>query len=174
MEKELIDHYLTRAETLLKVGTGSAERRAVYLVNPGMKDLQPKAWGGATQTLYAAVQAVNPGEIAPPHRHTATAIRFIMEGKGGFGRVDGEKLHLNQDYLITPTWSWHDHTNEGDKPVVWMDCLDVPFVTALNVSFTEFLPENSSHYLFQMIIVPAVIKEEWFGRFLIANHSLLH
>lgn len=149
-KKELISHYLTRAETLLKVGTGSVERRAVYLVNPGMKDLKPVAWGGATQTLYAAVQAVNPGEIAPPHRHTTSALRFVMKGKGGYGRVNGEKITFEPgDYLITPDWSWHDHTNEGDEPVIWMDCLDTPFTMAMNVSFTEFHPENQ-----QPLLVP--------------------
>jgi len=147
---ELIKHYLHRAEDLLLVGTGSAERRAVYLVNPGMKDLKPVAWGGATQTLYAAVQAVKPGEVAPAHRHTATALRFIMEGEGGFGRVEGEKITFSPgDYLITPTWCWHDHENQGSEPVVWMDCLDVPFVMAMNTSFTEFYPEAQ-----QALLVP--------------------
>lgn len=149
-KSELIEHYLNRAETLLDVGTGSVERRAVYLVNPGMKDLNPIAWGGATQTLYAAVQAIKPGEIAPSHRHTATALRFIMKGKGGFGRVDGEKITFEPgDYLITPTWCWHDHTNMGDETVLWMDCLDTPFIMAMNVSFTEFYPEKQ-----QPLLVP--------------------
>lgn len=147
---ELINSYLNRAEKLLEVGVGSAERRAVYLVNPGMKHLQPIAWGGATQTLYAAVQAVKPGEIAPPHRHTATALRFVMKGKGGFGRVDGEKITFEPgDYLITPTWSWHDHTNLGDETVFWMDCLDTPFIMAMDVSFTEFHPDKQ-----QPLLVP--------------------
>lgn len=149
-KSELIHNYLNRAEKLMQVGMGSAERRAVYLVNPGMKHLKPVAWGGATQTLYAAVQAVKPGEIAPPHRHTATALRFVMEGKGGYGRVDGEKLTFNPgDYLITPSWSWHDHTNLGDETVYWMDCLDTPFMMAMDVSFTEFHPDKQ-----QPLLVP--------------------
>lgn len=147
---ELIDNYLNRAEKLLEVGTGSAERRAIYLVNPGMKHLKPIAWGGATQTLYAAVQAVKPGEIAPSHRHTATALRFVMKGKGGFGRVNGEQITFSPgDYLITPTWSWHDHTNKGDETVTWMDCLDTPFIMAMDVSFTEFHPHKQ-----QPLLVP--------------------
>ncbi|GEO27665.1 gentisate 1,2-dioxygenase [Alicyclobacillus acidoterrestris] len=142
-KRELIDDKLDKAKTLLEVGVGSAERRAVFLINPGMKDLKPYGWGGTTQTLYAAVQAVNPGELAPPHRHTSAALRFVMKGRGGYGTVDGERITFEPgDYLITPDWSWHEHINEGEEPVIWMDCLDTPFIMAMNVSFTEFYPER--------------------------------
>lgn len=154
----LIDHYLSRAQDLLEVGKG-ADRRAVFLINPGMKDLQPVGWGGATQTLYVAVQAVRPGEVAPAHRHTTSALRFIMHGQGASGRVDGQKFPFEPgDYLITPGWTWHDHTNDGEETVLWMDCLDVPFTMYLNVCFTEFhakpeqdiiLPEDYSTRQYQ-------------------------
>lgn len=142
-KRELIEEKLDKAKKLLEVGVGSAERRAVFLINPGMADLRPYGWGGTTQTLYAAVQAVNPGEVAPPHRHTSTALRFIMKGHGGFGTVNGERITFEPgDYLITPDWCWHEHANEGTEPVLWMDCLDTPFIMAMNVSFTEFYPER--------------------------------
>lgn len=142
-KRALIEQKLEKAKRLLEVGIGSAERRAVFLINPGMKDLQPYGWGGATQTLYAAVQVVNPGEHAPPHRHTSAALRFVMKGQGAFGIVDGERIPFEPgDYLVTPDGSWHEHMNEGNEPVVWMDCLDTPFVMAMNVSFTEFYPDR--------------------------------
>jgi gentisate 1,2-dioxygenase len=148
-KKELIESNLKKAQELLTLGDG-ADRRAVFLINPGMKDIGPYGWGGATQTLYAAVQAVKPGEIAPAHRHTTTAIRFIISGKGGKGTVNGEKLDFQEgDYLITPTMAWHDHANEGDEEVLWMDCLDSPFTKYLNVCFTEFLANKQ-----QDLIVP--------------------
>lgn len=148
-KKELIERNLEEAEELLEVGEG-ADRRAVFLINPGMKDLKPVGWGGATQTLYAAVQAVKPGEIAPSHRHTTTALRFVMNGKGAKGRVNGEKITFEPgDFLITPSWAWHDHANEGDEIVYWMDCLDSPFTKYMNVSFTEFYPEKQ-----QKLLVP--------------------
>lgn len=146
-KRELIERNLKEAEKLLEVGEG-ADRRAVFLINPGMKDLEPLGWGGATQTLYAAVQAVKPGEVAPAHRHTTTALRFIMKGEGGKGRVNGEKLTFEPgDFLITPSWTWHDHTNEGNGTVLWMDCLDVPFTKFLSVCFTEFYPEKQQELL---------------------------
>lgn len=148
-KKDLILRNLEEAEDLLEVGKG-ADRRAVFLINPGMKDFGPLGLGGATQTLYAAVQAVKPGEVAPAHRHTTTALRFILKGHGGKGSVNGEKLTFEPgDYLITPTGTWHDHTNEGDETVLWMDCLDVPFTLYMNVCFTEFYPEAQ-----QKLLVP--------------------
>jgi gentisate 1,2-dioxygenase len=141
-KQELIQHFLEQAEHMLEVGNG-ADRRAVFLINPGMEDLQPLGWGGATQTLYVAVQAVKPGEVASAHRHTTSALRFIMQGHGASGRVDGQKLTFEPgDYLITPGGSWHDHANEGDEVVTWMDCLDVPFTMYMNVCFTDFYPEK--------------------------------
>ena len=142
-KKQLILDMLEKAKNLLEVGVGSIDRRAVYLINPGMKQLEPHGWGGATQTLYAAVQALNPGEIAPPHRHMTSALRFIMEGHGASGIVNGVKYSFEPgDYVITPEWCWHDHVNEGDETVLWMDCLDIPFTSALTSSFFEMYPEK--------------------------------
>ncbi len=147
----LIKKRLDQAKELLTVGE-EADRRAVFLINPGMADLEPVGWGGATQTLYAAVQAVKPGEIAPAHRHTTSAVRFIIKGHGATGRVNGEKITFEPgDYLITPTLSWHDHANEGDEEVYWMDCLDSPFTLYLSTCFTEFLPGNKKQ---QDLVVP--------------------
>ena len=149
-KKELILEYLEESKHLLQVGTGSIDRRALYLINPGMKDMKPHGWGGATQTLYAAVQAINPGEIARAHRHTTSAARFIMEGHGASGIVNGVKYKFEPgDYLITPEWVYHDHINESDETVLWMDFLDIPFVKALSATFFEFHSETQ-----QPIIAP--------------------
>lgn len=142
-KKELILEALDKAKELLRVGTGSIDRRAVYLINPGMKHLEPHGWGGATQTLYAAIQALNPGEVAPSHRHMTSALRFIMKGYGAAGIVNGVKYDFEPgDFVITPEWCWHDHVNEGKETVLWMDCLDIPFTSALTSSFLELYPEK--------------------------------
>ncbi|MET3508201.1 cupin domain-containing protein [Halalkalibacter oceani] len=146
-KRELIERNLETAKELLQVGE-EADRRAIFLINPGMKDLEPVGWGGATQTLYAAVQAVKPGEVAPAHRHTTTACRFVMKGHGAQGRVNGERVEFEPgDYLNTPTWAWHDHENTGEEEVLWMDCLDSPFTMYMNVCFTEFYPEKQQERL---------------------------
>lgn len=139
---ELLQHAIDEATEKLHVGP-EAERRAVFLINPGMEDLQPFGWGAATQTLYMAVQAVSPGEVAISHRHTNTALRFIMRGHGASGRVNGEDVPFEPgDFIVTPTWMWHDHANYGSETVFWIDCLDVPFTKYLGVCFTEFHTER--------------------------------
>src|SRR6516225_9290899 len=67
-------------------------------------------------------QLVLPGEVAPSHRHTQSALRFIVEGEGAYTAVDGERTIMREgDFVITPTWTWHDHGNESQKPMVWLD-----------------------------------------------------
>ena len=110
-----------------------AERRVLVLENPGLRG-QSKI----TTDLYAGVQLVLPGEVAPAHRHTQTALRFVLEGKGAHTVVGGEKTLMNVgDFVITPPMTWHDHGNESDAPMFWLDGLDIPLVQFLDASFAE-------------------------------------
>jgi gentisate 1,2-dioxygenase len=112
-----------------------AERRVLMLLNPATGD-RP----AVTETLYAGLQLILPGEVARTHHHTPSAIRFIVEGEGGYTVVSGEKSMMHKgDFLTTPNWTWHDHGSEGDQPVIWLDGLDIPFVTNLDaIFFQEF------------------------------------
>ena len=128
------------------------ERRAMQLFNPGLDG----RWA-ATNTLVAAVQVLLPGEVARAHRHSPTAIRFIMQGSGAYTRVGGERVYMEPgDLVLTPSWAWHDHGNEGSETVVWLDGLDVPLAQALDAIFFELheqeqapdlRPANASHTL---------------------------
>ncbi len=115
-----------------------AERRVLILENPGMP-----GESRITSTLYAGLQLILPGEIAPAHRHSQSALRFIVEGNGAYTAVDGEKTIMGEgDFVITPSWTWHDHGNESDFPMVWLDGLDIPLVQMLDVSFAEKYPDE--------------------------------
>ncbi len=110
-----------------------AERRVVVLENPGLK-----GQSRITTSLYAGVQLILPGEVAPTHRHTASALRLILEGGGAYTIVDGERVTMHPgDFVITPTWSLHDHGSDGAEPVTWLDGLDVPIVNMLSAGFGE-------------------------------------
>lgn len=114
------------------------ERRAMQLFNPGFGG----RWA-TTNTLVAAVQVLLPGEVARAHRHTPTAIRFIMEGSGAYTKVDGERVYMEPgDFILTPSWSWHDHGNDSDNTVIWLDGLDVPLVQSLEAMFFQFYDER--------------------------------
>ncbi len=110
-----------------------AERRVLILENPGLKGQV-----SATHSLFAGLQLIMPGEVAPAHRHAASALRFVLEGRGAYTAVEGERAIMEPgDFIITPSWTWHDHGNETDHPVVWLDGLDVPIVRMLDASFAE-------------------------------------
>lgn len=116
-----------------------AERRVLILENPGLR-----GQSRITTSLYAGVQLVLPGEIAPAHRHSQSALRFVLEGSGAYTAVDGEKTEMQVgDFVITPPMAWHDHGNETDAPMFWMDGLDIPLVNFLDVSFAEHLGEDA-------------------------------
>jgi gentisate 1,2-dioxygenase len=110
----------------------------LILENPGMPGMSR-----ATTSLYAGLQLILPGEVAPAHRHTQSALRFIVEGHGAYTSVDGEKTLMQPgDFVITPSWTWHDHGNDSKEPMVWMDGLDIPLVQMLDASFSERLAED--------------------------------
>lgn len=136
-------HYNDLRETLMKSGkvitAEEAERRVLILENPGMFGQHR-----ITTALYAGLQLIMPGEIAPAHRHTQSALRFIVEGSGAYTVVDGEKTIMEEgDFVITPAWTWHDHGNESHVPMVWLDGLDIPLVEVLDATFAEQLGEKS-------------------------------
>src|SRR3954451_10318653 len=87
-----------------------AVRRVLVLENPGMP-----GQSRITGSLFAGLQLILPGEVAPAHRHSQSALRFIVEGQGAYTAVEGERTLLQPgDFIITPSWTWHDHGNEAD------------------------------------------------------------
>lgn len=116
-----------------------AVRRVLILENPALR-----GQSAITQSLYAGLQLILPGEIAPSHRHTQSALRFIVEGSGAWTAVDGERTTMRPgDFIITPSWTWHDHGSEADGPVVWLDGLDIPMIRFLDAGFAQNNPERS-------------------------------
>jgi gentisate 1,2-dioxygenase len=153
---DAIRSYMMEAGRLITAK--EAERRVLILENPGLRG-QSKI----TTSLYAGVQLVVPGEVAPAHRHSQSALRFILEGKGAHTAVDGERTSMEPgDFVITPSMTWHDHGNETSEPIFWLDGLDIPMVQFLDASFAEGLAEHE-----QPITRPA---GDSFARF---GHNLL-
>jgi gentisate 1,2-dioxygenase len=116
-----------------------AERRVLILENPGMR-----GQSRVTGSLYAGLQLILPGEIAPCHRHAAAALRFVIEGTGAYTAVEGERTTMHAgDFILTPSWTYHDHGNKGGDPTVWMDGLDIPIVNLFDTSFRENYPGHA-------------------------------
>jgi gentisate 1,2-dioxygenase len=121
---------------LLKAGEltpiEKAERRVLALANPGLglENMQ------ATASIFIGLQLILPGETAPNHRHSPSAVRMVIEGNGGYTVVQGEKCPMEKgDLILTPSGLWHQHGHDGTGPVVWLDALDLPIVHALEASY---------------------------------------
>ncbi|UQN31730.1 cupin domain-containing protein [Brachybacterium kimchii] len=130
-----------RSGDLVPVGRGG-ERRAIGLANPGL--------GGnayISPTLWAAIQYLGPKETAPEHRHSQNAFRFVVEGEGVWTVVNGDPVRMSRgDFLLTPGWHFHGHHNETDRPMAWIDGLDIPFSQQMDVGFFEFGSERVTDY----------------------------
>src|SRR5581483_10991242 len=120
---------LLQAREKIGIQQGNVERRVIRLVNPGLEKSEM-----TTHTMLMSFQLIQPGEVAPAHRHTMAAIRFILKGHGGYTTVNGHRMMMEAgDLILTPQWTWHEHAHEGSEPMVWIDGLDVPFINALQV-----------------------------------------
>jgi gentisate 1,2-dioxygenase len=115
------------------ISAEEAKRRVLILQNPGLQ-----GESRVTNSLFAGIQMIMPGEIAPAHRHVSSAIRFVLDGEGAYTAVEGEKAFMAPgDFVITANWAPHDHGNPSKKPMLWLDVLDVPAVNFFETSFGE-------------------------------------
>lgn len=106
-------------------------RRTLRLHNPGLAY-------GTTHTFWASIQVILPGEVATNHRHTANAFRFIMQGGGATTTVNGERYAMHEgDLVLTPGMMWHDHEYRGDRPMIWLDVLDISLMKAMHATFFD-------------------------------------
>ena len=115
-----------------------AERRNLVMRNPA-----PGTIFETSRTLVCAYQMILPGEVAPSHRHSSHALRVIIDGKGSFSIVNGQKMPMETgDVVLTPGWCWHGHGHDGDEPAYWFDGLDVPLTHLLEPMFFQEHPQK--------------------------------
>jgi gentisate 1,2-dioxygenase len=108
-----------------------------------MRNPAPGSNFETTRTLVCAYQMILPGEKAPSHRHSSHALRVIIDGKGSFSTVNGEKMPMETgDVVLTPGWCWHGHGHDGDRPAYWFDGLDVPLTHLLEPMFYQEHPQR--------------------------------
>lgn len=133
--RDLREHVLRSVELVTPEKAG---RRVIYLNNPGRRDVS-----AAVGWLYSGLQVMHPGEVASAHAHSASALRFIMEGSGAYTVVDGHKMTLGaNDFVLTPNGTWHEHgVSEDGSPCIWQDGLDIPLVNALEANFYTVHPD---------------------------------
>ena len=124
--KDDLESLLHRSAELIT--TEDTDRRSLVLINPG---LAPRR--ATVSTMYTAYRLNDPNEVMPPHRHTASAIRFGLIGSSNFTGVEGEDITFGPgDMVLTPRDTWHNHGNTGDEPAINLSVLDYPLVENLN------------------------------------------
>ena len=125
-----------------EVAMEDAERRAVIMCHP--------AFDGKIETtsnLISAFTVLEPGDKAPPHRHTAAAIRFATRCEGAVTIVNGRRCQMHEgDLVLTPPMCWHGHINEGDRQTTWFDAANMPLIAHLDVSFFEPGERNTNDF----------------------------
>jgi 1-hydroxy-2-naphthoate dioxygenase len=154
----VIHSCLMESGEVIKLGgiDDAAKRRTVQLVNPSLTHRK-----ATSRTLQMSIQLVKPGERAECHRHTAAALRFVVESDGtGYTNVEGEQMLMEPgDLVLTPNWTWHDHFNPGKNNLVWLDVLDAPLTTHLDAQFHENYAEGPA----QPIIKPDGYCKQKYG-----------
>lgn len=120
------------------IGTDLAERRNFVLRNP----IEGNDFA-TTRTLVGAYQSILPGEKARSHRHSAHALRVILESRGSYSVVNGKQHPMETgDIVLTPGGHWHGHGHEGSEQAFWFDCLDLPLVHLLEPMKAQDHPEH--------------------------------
>ena len=134
-------------------------RRTLALTNPGLD--RPLA----TTSMLCSMSIYYPGDLAGVHRHSASASRFLLEGRGGYTTVGNEKCSLERgDLVITPNGEWHDHGNDGEAPIIWVNVLDIGLAEKLNAIFTEWdYDEGGRKTTTQSFLRPAGWSDTMFG-----------
>ena len=120
------------------VGTDAVERRNLIMVNPA-----PGNTYATTRNIVAAYQMIQPGETARSHRHTPAALRLVLDAADDvYTVVDGKRVDMTPgDVVLTPSWCWHGHANDGNETAFWLDFLDVPFVRHVEAMLFEHHPD---------------------------------
>jgi gentisate 1,2-dioxygenase len=136
-EKPGIWHYEQYGELSYRaarvIPVEEADRRNIMFSNPGLPGT-----GFITKNFFAGVQSINPGEVAPVHRHTGSATRLYLEGKGGYTTVENDKCMLERgDVVLNPNGAWHENGNDGNETIIWLDVLDIPLTYRLNANFFD-------------------------------------
>src|SRR5689334_19236911 len=156
-----------RAETMLRllrdagdtVPNELADRRVLVCKNPALPP-----FSGTTQTLYACVQLLRPGEKASEHRHSQSAFRFVLSGEGAYTLLNGQRVYMKRgDFIVTPNWTWHGHGNESGNEVIWLDGLDNGILRMFDATFFQlpFAETDEEHSSEDVMSPPVGSDPHW-------------
>jgi gentisate 1,2-dioxygenase len=110
-----------------------AVRRVLILENPALR-----GQSAITQSLYAGLQLILPGEVAPSHRHTQSALRFMVwKARAPTPRWTASAPPCARATSSSRRAGPGTTTAMGDGPVVWLDGLDIPMIRFFDAGFAQ-------------------------------------
>jgi 1-hydroxy-2-naphthoate dioxygenase len=121
--------------------------------------LQPDG-GPVLPSLGCSIQLLRPGEETATHRHSSSAVYFVLRGEGT--TVIGERrLEWNRhDCFVLPNWAPHAHVNRSSQDdAVLFSVTDIPLLRYLGLYREE--PELSIRRAFpttSRLVEPAFLS----------------
>lgn len=111
-----------------------------------MRTVSPQA--GPQCPISLGAQILMPGERTRAHRNMKNETRLVWEAPAGaFFVCEYEAFPMQRgDVVVSPTWTYHDHWNDGDAPAIWIEGFDNGYATlgeagpALNQRFPADAP----------------------------------
>jgi gentisate 1,2-dioxygenase len=94
--------------------------------------VHPLTGGPTMATLSAWIQWLKPGQRTQIHRHTSSAVYFVVRGEGRTIVGDQELRWKARDSFVLPNWVWHAHENlRASDEAVLFSVNDAPALKAL-------------------------------------------
>jgi gentisate 1,2-dioxygenase/1-hydroxy-2-naphthoate dioxygenase len=101
----------------------------------------PVTGGPTLPTIDCFAQMLRPGLHTERHRHTSSAVYYVVEGEGTTLVGDEELEWSVGDSFVVPNWMWHAHVNRSsDTPAVLFSATDAPVLEALGMYREEPYP----------------------------------
>ena len=100
---------------------------------------------GYNSHIWMDYQILMPGERTKAHRTMRSETRLVWQApKGALFVIENEAYPMERgDVVITPSWTFHDHFNEGSEPAIWVDAFDNCYNRGANIS--EGLPNGANY-----------------------------
>lgn len=100
--------------------------------------VNPITGGPTLPTMSCAIQLLPRAFAGERHRHTASAVYFVVRGSGTTTIGDTELAWGPRDTFVVPNWAWHAHRNASpDDDAVLFCVTDEPVLTALGLARRE-------------------------------------
>ena len=95
--------------------------------------------------IWMNAQILMPGERTRGHRNTRSETRLVCQAPPeAFFVCEHEAFPMERgDVVISPSWTFHDHWNQGSSPALWVDGYDNGYCGGVNLN--ERLPMDDPY-----------------------------